>query len=407
MKPLDLGNPFYTREHVPKRRVTLPSLVVGDKEATALAEAIPKTPVENVTDTTGPRAVSENVVAKTSGHNAWRRSRSADDLRRIASDFQPVRQRNEEIRYWRDSFKDVDQSAIQSLRELDQENDSIDKENIRPRSTDTTPQAGPSDLFMLTHPRPIANHVPSPPLTATASRPITSDGDTGSELEERVRKLEDGLLEFQRSIQRLTAESNRKTIIVDSMPYRLSRQHTPSVLVNTLRDSNYQPPQLESVEEQNRACDEQNKGLPPSSRTPSPPGRKFTPLYRIIADERSARRSLESQVRSLQQDLSEVQYQLSQPIMSRSSPMYTPQTVRQQFIKGHDRNYSTTSSFEPGNRVVSRFSQSDSLTDSEVAHMRENHGHGDDEPPSPYQPFATPMEHQRPFSHEKIEYGMF
>lgn len=380
LKPLDLGNPFYNQQHAPKRRASLPSVVLGELEAAAVAALIGK---EKPRGAPEQPAVDAGVVLTGLNSNPRRRSRSVTDLRQSTLSPQPVRERNEEMKYWRESF------TGSVLRTSLQERDEIDHDITR--DNDTTPQPQPADPFTIRRsvsPMSLDRTANStPPLLI--SRPVTAGGDS-LDLEERVTKLEQGLAEFQNSLSRLTANTNRKTIIVDNIPPRKSRQHTPSILINTLRDPDYQAPQLEAVGEQKSDSYMKTTDTvwrPP--RTPSPPGRTFTTLYRIINDERSLRRTLESQVRGLQENLAEVQYQLSRPV---STQPYSPRTPRPQYVQMHNRDSSGAGSFDPGHRVISRFSQSDSLTDSEAARMQEQREEGDEEFQTPLEAYHTPAE---------------
>lgn len=79
-------------------------------------------------------------------------------------------------------------------------------------------------------------------------RPSPSSGDVrlssgagtemSKDLEDRVAKLEAGLQTFQNSLQRLTAERNRRTIVMGSVTTRRSStdMRTPSLLADTLAD---------------------------------------------------------------------------------------------------------------------------------------------------------------------------
>lgn len=390
LKPLDLGNPFYAQQYNPKRRASLPSVVLGDREAAAVAALIG----QGESGHASRQNTGEIGIALTDQNsNSRRRSRSADDLRRAFTALQPPRERDEEIKYWRQSY--TGSVLYTPMPGVDETEPDVS------RNDSVTPQAQPSDptdVRRSVSPLTFVKEGQSTTTTPMVSRPITAGGDS-QELEERVTRLESRLLEFQESLQRLTADNNRETTNLDNRPpTRRSRQHTPSILVNTLRDPEYRAPQLEAVEEHGPSdggASAEDMNYASSPRTPSPPAaRTFATLYQIINDERSIRRTLETQVRGLQQNLEEMQYQLSQPIISRSNQPHTNnQTPRPQYVQPqHARNQSNVSSSDPGHRVISRFSQSDSLTDSEAARMQEQREEGEEEMQTPYETYQTPVE---------------
>lgn len=331
LKPLDLGNPFYRQPHGPKRRATLPSLILADREAAALTAALKDrglaesdTASDNGRDTPQP----EIGMAVTIGiSNPKRRSRSANDLRQMFTVSHPSRKRSQEIRYWRESY-------VGSLLQSDEIEGPSKPENSEPEEVYQESYHDPEQTSqpVQAHPSPDTytagdKQQPLPSNTSPQStRPLTAGTEIATDLENRVAKLESGLVSFQRALQRLTADTNRRTIIVSNSPTRRSRQHTPSILVDTLRDPMYRPPPLSSTNPSPTPPTDPSPFHPNPSqpgtgtsphhqhdrpRTPSPPHRTFATLYSIITEERSARRVLENQVRTMAAEMAELQYQLS------------------------------------------------------------------------------------------------
>lgn len=431
LKPLDLGNPFCKHPHGPKRRVTLPSLVVADGEAATLATLVgsPEPRVGTTSLDIAREAPEQEIgLAVTSPlYNPKRRSRSTNDLREMIAATHPQRKRSQEIRYWRESVTGSMLLAFASEKAEEPE-----RQPVEEIDNDPTPVVQQADPFTMPGTSHEAEDVVRTPIKSSSpilGRPSTAHVELSKELEERIAKLEEGLRSFQSSLQRLTAKENRSTVIIadsDSSPRR-SRQRTPSILVNTLRDQDYRPPPLSAQQ----APEDPFYSLPsersPRPRTPSPPQRTFATLYNIITEERSARRNFEKQlrdersarinleyeIRGLRNDVAELQCQLSSHRTFRNSgqrvssgsgyptPSRSPEGRYSGFYsgiqerarrRGSDEGLATTwrDTIVQGGRMVSRFSGSDESEEIRMASDDE-----DEELVTPYELYQTPAEEKK------------
>ncbi|PNS16367.1 Oxysterol-binding 1 [Sphaceloma murrayae] len=422
LKPLDLGNPFHRDQKEPKRRATLPSLIMDEREAAVLAKAIQVRSEDYNPDqfsgTMHPYDDSEiGLAVSTPTRKQHRRSRSADDLRRMAYSLQPVRERNEEIKYWRQSTAgSVLRHSVHSLEDrhgqIDEHRDVSPMSEHHANSSVVNKDDG--DGVDIAKVSPMRDS----PLM---SRPTTAPQGSG-DLEGRVTSLENGLATFQNALERLTAQSNRRTIIIDNAASpRGSRENTPSILVNSLLDADsYGREYLPVAEDPYANRRSRQETTPPTYRQrdefqPSP-SRTYTALYSIINHERNARRNLEHEVRALQQSLSDMQYQLSQPLIRRPTPSYLQRPVHpsqygSQVAQYRDSNYVASANLDPnmaGQRLTSRFSLSDSLTDSEAARLRDaRDNEGEDDTGKSFDLYQTPAEEQRRRSPQLVDGGMF
>ncbi|KAG8626990.1 hypothetical protein KVT40_005935 [Elsinoe batatas] len=410
LKPLDLGNPFHKEQREPRRRATLPSLIMDEKEAAVLAKAIQVRSEdykpEEYDGTTNPYDDSEiGVALSTPTRKQYRRSRSADDLRRMVQSLQPVRERTEEIKYWRQSTAG---SVLRHPTPGMLEDDVSDHNEERVVSPVSERQHDPFVVDQVDTNTGKVSPMRDSPLM---SRPAPAHQDQGYELENRVTRLENGLATFQNALERLTAQSNRRTIIIDNTTSpRGSRENTTSILVNSLLDADY------TQDRHSRDDTTPQPGQPRGDFHPSP-GRTYTALYSIINHERSARRNLESEVRALQQSLSDMQYQLSRPLIRQPTPSYInrhPQTnlnYGPQMTHFRDHSYASNALDPnmPGQRLTSRFSLSNSLTDSEAARLRETRdGDTEDGTGKSFDLYQTPAEEQRQRLSQPIsDGGMF
>ncbi|KAF2154049.1 hypothetical protein K461DRAFT_312030 [Myriangium duriaei CBS 260.36] len=429
LKPLDLGNPFHKDSREPRRRATLPSIIVDEREALALARAINVRSEDPTSDRGIESAADHNdeigLAVTTPTRKQNRRSRSVDDLRRMVQSAQPVRDRDSEVEFWR-------QSAIGSMFRQPVQND----EDTEPAPEDDSPASPAVSPIRRSEEDPFVVHAAGhaaddrqvSPLhdeqnekvspmrdSPLMSRPATAE-EKSNDLELRVLQLENNLASFQIAIDRLTARTNRRTVIIDSAASRrTSRQNTPSVLINSLLDADYRYSNTYGNGEENyslRAGAQEEPQRPRQSMTQPSPARTYAALYSIINQERSARRALEEQVRSLQDNLSEMQYQLSQPIIGRHSSAYQPQPQLHPSYPRmpHFSNVPNTIDPEPSaQRLTSRFSLSESLTDSEAARLREARDlDTDDDRTKSFDLYETPASEQRQSTrHVVVEGGMF
>ncbi|EME49459.1 hypothetical protein DOTSEDRAFT_68278 [Dothistroma septosporum NZE10] len=490
LKPMDLRNPFIGPPGQLRRRKTLPSIIVAERDARALAEAMPELLADPPHDAKFEPARVVPIPTHTLGQikKARRKSRSADDLQSATEDVER-RKRSEEIKYWRESFQPdvLRASGFSTQRQpVNREDQEHGREATEEQQDDSTPMPRAIDFSSAAASRP-ATMRSSPPshgghgVTASEGdiRPSSGVGtDMSKDLEDRVAKLEAGLHNFQRSLQRLAAERNRRTIIMGELaPQRSSNDmRSPSMLAETLADnlepSDYEyqyghtlrpstspqpplPPEVQgSVDDpfvanastparaSERLATErpaesfrmpspltshpptQQPPMAPrdsvpapaaapapapsscSTRTTHPQPYTFNSLYQMLADERSARRKLETQLRSLRNEISDLHTQVNSSNMqsARSSYMLAGSSSRLQDMlretesgasppsggsvrSAHRR--SGMSAASGAGPVVSRFSGSES----EAGAIEEQY----DELPTP-DAYRTPREERSNFS---------
>ncbi|EMC98994.1 hypothetical protein BAUCODRAFT_387030 [Baudoinia panamericana UAMH 10762] len=375
LKPIKLGDPFNAPGSKLRRRKTLPSVLLNEAEAAAVRAVVDEPPMpEGSGETPSP-----DLSRKFSVRNAKRKSRSAGDLKGVPITMSPARNRSDEIRYWRESFQGA------AFRTSVVRTSGFTAKDF----SGTRYEGGAAERMPLAHVtddpfRPQSSTSPgiasgSPMLhgASVSDADVLSAAAYGTELsgdlEDRVARLETGLRSFQQAISRLTADRNRRTVLVGSAPQRRSSTdaRTPSMLADTLagplmeatwhfgypepeRPSTSPPPPMTPVHGATRrrpAPAAQAEHLSGGFHTPSPPlavqqqpaqasstaGTQpqpytFRSLYEMLADERSARRQLERQIRSndaqirnMRQEITDLQYQVSigsQVQSHRSS--YTP-----------------------------------------------------------------------------------
>ncbi|KAK4546965.1 hypothetical protein LTR36_001697 [Oleoguttula mirabilis] len=385
LKPLNLVNPFSTPGSQLTRRKTLPSVLIPESEAAALSASIgssdpPPVPSLDISrDTPTPEVgyVVSSIV------NAKRISRSADDLKGALAKQSLPRKRSDEIRYWRESFQPSVFRTSGFMSKVPVEEEDTTERVIE----DRTPVMQLADPFHTKLSRsgtlessPVFRQEPSPGAADMGS--LSGIGtELSRDLEDRVAKLEAGLQHFQRSLQRLTNDRNRRTVIMGGVPQSRSQSdaRTPSMLADTLADfapSTYQydyqntqrrpltspqPPTLpQSPRTPVRSTETMRPRVAPMPErvdepffTPPPPittsllppgmgagnghsGRSsgngqtpqytFGALYDMLNDERSARRRLEGQLRGMKQEIYDLQYQVSvgSHVQSQRSSTYAP-----------------------------------------------------------------------------------
>lgn len=443
LKPLDLGNPFHKEDKEPRRRATLPSIVMDEREAAALVREM-ETGGDDYNLGQGQGDPAANYYGEGIGLavttpilKQHRKSRSADDLRRMVRSLEPERDRDEEVNYWRQSTAgsilfqpppeaedDVIETTgpgpydrtsstigdtVSPLQPLEQDPFAVaevthgsDDGKVSPLMSDTTGKISP---------------MRDSPLM---SRPTTADQPKGVDLESRVLQLENSLAGFQVALDRLTTSANRRTFIIDgTASARNTRGNTPSVLISSLLDSDYRYSGAfggtdETYNVRSSGVEESPRQRQSSSQ-PSP-ARTHAALYSIINQERVARRAMEDQLRNLQDRFSELQYQLSQPILGRHSSVYQPQLQPQmqtqtqtqtqaQGPAGYQqiRHFSNAPTDTTNQRLTSRFSRSDSLTDSEAARLREASLDMDDDRHRSFDLYRMPTDEQR--QRARVEVG--
>ncbi|KAF7187320.1 hypothetical protein HII31_11408 [Pseudocercospora fuligena] len=410
LKPMDLGNPFMQGPNQLRRRKTLPSMLIEKDEGAAAIASSSHEPggepsASNIEPDREPPAIPKRTPS--SVKKSRRKSRSVDDLpSSIALQQGTPRKRSEEIKYWRESFqpdvlrasgfmarpsssRDGAQAAPGSSRRSNREGSTTD---LGGDKAAISSGRGAYDASLALRDGTLKS---SPPgqygqalsVHESEYRPSSGVGtEMSRDLEDRVAKLEAGLHTFQRSLQKLTADRNRRTIVMgSSIATRRSSGdlRTPSLLADTLADAldpsfqyEYEyghtlrpstspqppppiPPQVRGLEDPFIHEAVQPPPSEPPTRPPRPPSpvqltpetlaavgaeargsRDQTPqpytfrsLYQMLADERSARRKLESQLQSLRRDISELhsQVNVSSNVQStRSSYMLAGSSTRLQ-----------------------------------------------------------------------------
>lgn len=445
LKPLKLENPFYTRPPQPKRRATLPSLIMADREAAAIGAAIAGYEARAAgMSFEVPREVPESeigVAITSAAAREHRKSRSAYDLRKAASEAQPSRKRSEEIQYWRDSYTGSVLLNLAPEAGDDNENEDVaDFEDSSPRAVMTSPPV----LSDTVASRPSTSRGLSSSAPFSTSRPVTAGGESSRDLEIRVAKLESSVLEFQQSLERITLTSRgsppRSSPIL--APRAIRRQHTPSMLVDTLQHPSWRPAPLDfedagEVMEREWGSGGGGGGYTSDRSTrPTLPGSSneamtahnlinnndgsFVALYNMLSEERSARRALESRVRHLQNEVSSLALHPPRGGHSSWSSFAVPGPTmlhqqRPRTPEESDRGLSSRGGLSPSpQRVVSRFSATSAGT-GESDGWRVQHLHQQQQSPGRQgrglrereqeleqdddELYRTPLEESHPFSY--------
>lgn len=288
LKPLNLPTPFDDPRGTLRRRKTLPSLLVPPDQAQEIAAAI---------------ALYEPRTTK----SEKRRSRSAGDLRQRALQAGPQRKRSDEIRFWRESI----QTTV-----------------LRTDDVKTPPPESPVDDRRRSR------------LNSPYDVQSAFGTDYSRDLEDRVAKLEANLNIFQRSLQRLHTDKRKRAGVIEPQAKRNEDYRTPSMLAEDLREP-LAPSQytygFEPAPRPSTAPSRPNRPVIPDEPVPplpepEPPqevllseNATFRSLYRMLSDERSARRRLETQLRNMRTEITDLQYHVSsqsQVQSQRSSYLY-------------------------------------------------------------------------------------
>lgn len=360
-----------------------------------------------------------------------RRSRSAHDLRQTMVERPPTRKRSEEIRFWRESFAGtvllnpdtppmLDDAGEDGNDSGNEENNDEDNEVLVPFNdhTNETPT-----LLTCAAPRSATDHShakDSSPLIGN-SRPSTAGAERTEELERRVAKLESSLQDFQFSLERLTLDSRAQTLIPAFEPRpRLRRNHTPSILIDTLQQPTWRAQSFESPREVLKyedAGDVLEREWDGSVRRDRP----FTPdmqsrsvsyggirhsivagLYDQLAEERTARYRLETQFQTLQREVTAMATRLERGSWNSYSvpahPVLHPPRTPDESERGASRDSNYDARAEP--RFVSRFSGSDSVVESEIYAQQQHQQelmNVEEEVQTPYELYRTPLEEHVPY----------
>jgi hypothetical protein len=237
--------------------------------------------------------------------------------------------------------------------------------------------------------------------------------------------LESSLQKFQLSLDRLTVGnySNSQTPASDQRR-AIRRQHTPSILVDTLQNPSWRPESLKAYPRDFRYEDAgdtverewggNGKHSPPEAQGQQPitptevtirPG-TFTALYNMLTDERTARQRLETELHNLQREVTTMATRLERGSWNSYSAPVLPVPHRPRTPEDSVRGLSSHGAYDP--RVVSRFSGSDSLVDSEIYGLNNSRlAHrpdlSEEEVQTPYELYRTPLEEHAPYGYDREE----
>ena len=451
LKPLALPAPFDAPDSTLRRRKTLPSILMSEQDAAqvkASLDSVAARPIPSL-EITRDTPTPDIGLAIGGITQSKRRSRSADDLKRAIQSSSPPRKRSDEIRYWRDSFQggsSLDQGSV--LRASGFTVPARERsDTIEEQAGEKTPIARLADPFQSRESRS-GTVGSSPPFEMRSTSAFGTE--YSRDLEVRVDKLEAGLQSFQRMLQRMQADRNRRTAIIGDLDLPQRRNsgsaRTPSMLAETLAfplgPSDYQ---YDFTESQRPSTSPQIPRTPvrasPSSTQepvpplPQPPGPtepvstpspvpitpggngngnggqprltqdvSFKSLYQMLNDERSARRKLENQMKTLKNELDTLQYQVQaqSTIQSQRSSYMLPsdpgvgssrlaQLLRETGESEHPSPPRVSALSHEA--VVSRFSGSTGQVESEGTQVEDEEV--EQELQTPYEAYQTPTEESR------------
>lgn len=454
LKPLDISSPFEAPNPPLRRRKTLPSILIAGDDAVAIAAAakkseMPPMPARASAEEARQTPTSEIGLA-ISGVKDKRRSRSASGMRTRDSGVasEPERKRSEEIRFWRESYQGSVLRASGFTMPFsvpppeEQERDDRWQQEGRQQQDPLTPsRQTPEGLCITSHSRQdtLGTLDGSTQLNFRSSSAL--DAQASQDLEERVVQLESNLQYFQRSLQKLQADRNRRTVIVGDYPSTDQRKswRTPSMLADDLRvPSDCAQEDFALEPEVCRPSTAPHPRSPIAEYPPVPPlpgqGGEYSPdtspgasrhqdysrkppnpstmnsnvafksLYQMLSDERSARRRLETQMRTLHNDIQDLQQQVSSTCYShRNSYMLSHEaTIASSRLRELLRETESQSGSPNGTPrkgpYVSRFSGSTTAGVREIDEANEDEEVGDAE--TPHEEYKTPREEQSPFKFE-------
>lgn len=461
LKPLDIRSPFDAPGAPLRRRKTLPSMLIVGDEAVAVAantkrSELPPMPARSSAEIIRQTPTSEIGLAISSVKDK-RRSRSAAGMRTredsgVASE--PERKRSDEIRYWRESHQGSVLRASGFTVPFsvpppdEQERDDkwqATQERAHEHLTPTDePMHSPKDSRITPHSRQGTLGT----LDGSTQLNFRSTSGLSRDLEDRVAQLEAHLQFFQRSLNKLQTDRNRRTVIVGDYPspglgdsYR-----SPSMLADDLRvPSDYMDEDRDDQLEAHRPAtapqprspiaecppvpplpgqsDYHSPDSPPRTGRPSNPRKPsnliinnpnvtFKSLYQMLADERSARRRLETQMRTLHNDIQDLQQQVSSNTYSQRNSYGLSHEATRASSRLRDLLNETASDGDispddtPRKQVcISRFSGSTTAGVQEI-YQEETANAGafnddDDEVQTPYEEYKTPREERSPFCFER------
>jgi hypothetical protein len=458
LKPLDISSPFDAPGGPLRRCKTLPSLLIGGDDAAAIAAAakrseLPPMPARSSAEIIRQPPTAEIGLAISSVKDK-RRSRSTAGMRTredsgVASE--PGRKRSEEISFWRESHHGSVLRASgftvpftvppSDEQERDDKWQTTQERPQEPLTPTGDMMGSPNGMRVTPHSRQDTLGT----LDGSTQLNFRSTSGLSRDLEDRVAQLEANLQFFQRSLNKLQADRNRRTVIVGDYPsVDLAKSHrTPSMLADDLHVpsdcmdtdaeerleslrpatapqprspiAEYPPvPPLPGQSDYHSPELPTRTGRPSTSRKPSNliisnPSVTFKSLYQMLADERSARRRLETQMRTLHTDIQDLQQQISSNNHSqRNSYMLSHEATRassrlRDLLSGTESDEAVSPDDTPRKQVyVSRFSGSTTAGVQEIdeddnANATALYDDEEEEAQTPYEEYKTPREEQSPF----------
>jgi hypothetical protein len=464
LKPLDISSPFEVPGASVRRRKTLPSLLTAGQETAAIEPVskkaeIPPIPARLSAEQLRP-TTSEIGLALGEAKESKRRSRSAGGIptRDSGVASEPERKRSAEIHFWRESYQGsvLRASGFTVPFSRPPPEEQVRDDNWQAMQDQSQgPSTPPAELSDSPGDRRVNSHSRQGTLgTLDGSTQLNFRSASGlsRDLEERVTQLEANVQYFQRSLHKMQAERNRRTVIVGDYAStdQCKSYRTPSMLADDLHlPSYYLEKDVEPEPEISRPTTappprspiaqyppvpplpgQSNDFLPDSpprdtrptnSRKPSNlvisnPSVTFKSLYQMLADERSARRRLETQMRTLHTDIQDLQQQVSTSSYShRSSYMLSHEATiassrLRELLRGTESEGNSPEDSPKKDIYVSRFSASTTAglqeVDDDAVGAGSFYDDGDDtfeedEAQTPYEEYKTPKEEQSPFKFER------
>ena len=464
LKPLEISSPFEVPGASVRRRKTLPSLLVAGQDTAAIEPVskkaeVPPIPARLSAEQLRP-STSEIGLALSESKESKRRSRSAGGMptRDSGVASEPERKRSAEIRFWRESYQGsvIRASGFTVPYSVPPPNEQQRDNQWQPAQDQSQePLTPPPELSESPGGRRVNSHSRQDTvgtLDGSTQLNFRSTSGLSRDLEERVTQLEANVQYFQRSLHKMQAERNRRTVIVGDYPSPEQRKsyRTPSMLADDLHlpancmekevplpqepevsrpvtaplprspIAQYPPvPPLPGQSNEFPPDSPPRDTHPPNSRKPSNliitnPSVTFKSLYQMLADERSARRRLETQMQTLHTDIQDLQQQVStSPYSHRNSYMLSHEATigssrLRELLRGTESEGNSPEDTPRKEVYVSRFSASTAG----AVHEAEDDASGafydddddayeEDEAQTPHEEYKTPKEEQSPFKFER------
>jgi hypothetical protein len=462
LKPLEISSPFEVPGAPVRRRKTLPSLLDAGQDTAAIEPVskkaeIPPIPARSSAEQLRP-STSEIGLALSESKESKRRSRSAGGMptRDSGVASEPERKRSAEIRFWRESYQGNVLRASgftvpYSVPPPDEQERADQWQPMQDQSQE--PLTPPTELSESPGGQRVNSHSRQDTvgtLDGSTQLNFRSTSGLSRDLEERVAQLEANVQYFQRSLHKMQAERNRRTVIVGDYPSpeQCKSYRTPSMLADDLhlptdyleKDVPQEPEILRPVTAPlPRSPIAQYPPVPPlpgqsnefppdspprdtspsNSRKPSNlvitnPSVTFKSLYQMLADERSARRRLETQMRTLHTDIQDLQQQVStSPHSHRNSYMLSHEATiassrLRELLRGTESEGNSPEDTPRKEVYVSRFSASTAGVVQEAEddaagafYDDDDDAYEEDEAQTPQEEYKTPKEEQSPFKFEQ------